>query len=204
MRYSPDHTIRTRHRILEQAGRLFRRHGYRGVGIEHIMRAARLTRGGFYGYFRSKVDLFAEVLQGEHGFVRLMRGRTGRDRATLAREARRIVRDYLHPAHRERVGRGCYFVSVATDVARAPRPARQAFEGQVLALAGEFERSLEGATPLDPRALAAMSLCVGGLTLARAVDDEAVATALLDAAREAAERALAAPPGGPRPAGLRE
>jgi TetR/AcrR family transcriptional repressor of nem operon len=192
MRYPADHPDRTRHRILEQAGRLFRRHGYRGVGIERIMAAARLTRGGFYGYFRSKADLFAEVLQGEHGFVRLMRTRTGRDRATLAREARRIVRDYLHPAHRDRVGRGCYFVSVATDVARSPRLARQAFEAQVRALVHEFERGLQDPSHLDARALAALSSCVGGLTLARAVDDEALAAALLDAARDAAERQLEA------------
>ena len=55
MRYSAEHKQRTRERILTQAARLFRRDGYQGVGIDSIMTGARLTRGGFYGHFRSKL-----------------------------------------------------------------------------------------------------------------------------------------------------
>jgi TetR/AcrR family transcriptional repressor of nem operon len=42
-----------RERIVVAAGRLLRRHGYDGVGIDDIMDAAELTRGGFSGDVRS-------------------------------------------------------------------------------------------------------------------------------------------------------
>ncbi len=48
-------------RILEAAGRLFREHGFDQVGVADVMRAAGLTHGGFYGHFKSKDDLIAQV-----------------------------------------------------------------------------------------------------------------------------------------------
>jgi len=190
MRYPEDHKDRVRERVQRAAGRLFRRHGYDGVGIDAIMSAARLTRGGFYGHFRSKAALFAEALAQEHDFVRLLRGRRGRTRDTLRREALRIVGDYLHPAHRDEVGRGCHLAALSADVARAGRPAQRAYEATVRALADELGRGLDRPQSLDPRALAAIALCVGGLSVARAVDDETLATAVLQAAERAAREQL--------------
>ena len=43
MRYRPEHKEQVRRRILTQAGRLFRRHGYEGVGIDAIMAAAEIA-----------------------------------------------------------------------------------------------------------------------------------------------------------------
>ena len=59
MGYSSDHKDRTRERVVTAAGRLFRRYGYNGVGIDEIMAAAGLTRGGFYAHLKSKRDRFA-------------------------------------------------------------------------------------------------------------------------------------------------
>lgn len=193
MRYTPEHKARVRRRIVEAAGRLFRRRGYAGVGIDDLMAAAKLTRGGFYGHFRSKAALFAEALAEEHGFVRLLRARRGRSRTALRREAERIVADYLHPHHRDEVGRGCYLAALSPDVARAGRPARRAYEAAVRALADELGRGLDAARPLDPRALTTIALCVGGLSVARAVDDDALAAAILRAAERAAHAQLERP-----------
>jgi len=190
MRYPPQHKARVRARILDAAGRLFRRRGYDAVAIDDVMAAARLTRGGFYGHFRSKRALFAEALGQEHGFVRLLRGRRGRTREALAAEAHRIVADYLHPDHRAEVGQGCYLAALGVEVARGARPARQAYEAAVRELAAELSRGLDDARPLDPRALASIALCIGGLTVARAVDDDALATAILRAAEDAAHAQL--------------
>jgi TetR/AcrR family transcriptional repressor of nem operon len=193
MRYPEQHKAATRRRIVAEAGRLFRRHGYDGVGIDDVMAAARLTRGGFYGYFRSKADLLAAVMADEHGFIRLLRARPGPGRAALARQALAIVADYLHPGHRERVGRGCHLAALSVDTARAPRPVRAAYAAKVRELAAEFARGLTRPSDPDPRALVAIALCLGGLTLARGVDDEALAATILDACRVAAGEQLARP-----------
>lgn len=190
MRYPTQHKQRMQQRILAQAGRLFRRRGYEGVGIDGVMGAAGLTRGGFYGYFRSKAELFAQVLAGEHDFVERMRARSGPGDDELVAQARELVRGYLHPDHREQVGRGCYLASVSADVARAPRAARRAYQEGLEELIAEFGRGLPDAKPRDARAIASVALCVGGLVLARAVDDDALSVAILDTCRERAEREL--------------
>ncbi len=190
MRYPPEHKERTRRRILREAARLFRRRGYHGVGIDGIMSAVGLTRGGFYGHFRSKAALFAEVLRGEHDFNRRMRARRSPDRAALTREAHEIVAGYLDPANRERVGRGCFLAALSPDVARAGGTARAAYAERLDELVGEFSRGLEDPQPRDPRALASVALCVGGLVLSRAVGEPRFADAISRACRDAVREQL--------------
>ena len=75
---SPGHSARIRTEIFQHAARLFRLRGYAGTNIDDIMLAAGLTRGAFYAHFRSKDDLFAEVIGAGHGLlVRLRAGLVG-------------------------------------------------------------------------------------------------------------------------------
>ena len=62
MKVSRAEVIQTRERILVSAARLFRKHGFDGVNVARIMKTAGLTHGAFYGYFKSKDDLIAQVL----------------------------------------------------------------------------------------------------------------------------------------------
>jgi len=161
-----------------------------GVGIDAIMAAAGLTRGGFYGYFRSKAELFAEVMRGEHDFNKRLQARGGKTPDELTRQALDVVAGYLHPDNRGRVGQGCTMASLSVDIARAGKRARRHHTAQLRALVAELERGLEDAHSPDPRALAAVALCVGGISLARALDDEALVQALLAACEAAAAEQL--------------
>jgi TetR/AcrR family transcriptional repressor of nem operon len=62
MKVSRAEVIQNRERILVSAAQLFRTHGFDGINIAQIMKAAGLTHGAFYGYFKSKSDLMAEML----------------------------------------------------------------------------------------------------------------------------------------------
>jgi AcrR family transcriptional regulator len=53
----------TRQRLLEAAERVFLRRGLRGSSVEEIAEEAGFTRGAFYSNFRSKDELFVELLQ---------------------------------------------------------------------------------------------------------------------------------------------
>jgi TetR/AcrR family transcriptional repressor of nem operon len=190
MRYRPEHKEMTRERIIDAAGELFRRHGYDGVGIDQIMSAARLTRGGFYGYFNSKSALFAQVIRAEHGFNAMLARRSGGTTAELGQQAQEIVEGYLHPDNRAEIGAGCSMASLSVDVARAGEPAQDAFSLKLRDLAAEFARGLDDAGELDARALTAMALCVGGAVLARAANDEDLVNRLSEACRAAVNREL--------------
>jgi AcrR family transcriptional regulator len=53
---------RTRARILEQAERLFREHGYVTTSLDQIAEAAGVTKGAIYGHFRSKEELLIAAI----------------------------------------------------------------------------------------------------------------------------------------------
>jgi TetR/AcrR family transcriptional regulator, transcriptional repressor for nem operon len=167
----------THQRILDAAGRLFRRNGIDGIGVDAVMKEAGLTHGGFYAHFASKEALAAEVAQTLlEGAAQAWDGisRTEDRDAAL----RRIVLHYLNP---ERVVSGlcCPLTSLGPDVAR--RPASQQ------AIGGALRGMLEALTRLMPgrrrqQAMTALSTMVGAVVLARLADDPALSRGFLDAA----------------------
>ena len=62
-RYGKEHKEATRRRIIEAAGRRFKRDGIDGSGdLRRSMADAGLTNGAFYAHFASKDDLVATVV----------------------------------------------------------------------------------------------------------------------------------------------
>src|ERR1700742_2695274 len=61
MRVSRAQAEDNRKRVVDVAGTEFRAHGFDGIGVADLMKAAGLTHGGFYGQFGSKHDLAREA-----------------------------------------------------------------------------------------------------------------------------------------------
>src|SRR5215510_4276226 len=61
MKVTREQAAANREKIVEVASILFRKHGFDGIGVADIMKAAGLTHGGFYGQFASKEELAAEA-----------------------------------------------------------------------------------------------------------------------------------------------
>src|SRR5207248_10782257 len=62
VRYGKQHKEATRRRIIEAAGRRFKRDGIDGSGLATLMADAGLTNGAFYSHFASKEDLVATAV----------------------------------------------------------------------------------------------------------------------------------------------
>jgi TetR/AcrR family acrAB operon transcriptional repressor len=58
MRRSKEDSLKTRQAILVAARKVFAKRGVSQTGMEHIARAAGVTRGAVYGHFRDKTALF--------------------------------------------------------------------------------------------------------------------------------------------------
>jgi len=183
MPLSKAHKQQTRERIVAAAATAFRTHGFEGVGIDAIMAAAGLTRGGFYAHFRSKEALFAEVLRLQPGLLRRLRERPGEDAGTLGEQGAKVMTDYLASEHLAEVGVGCSLVALSVDVARSSEDAQAALTASVTALLAELQR---GGCDSETAANS-LSLAVGALTLAKAVDDTVLGETLLRAASEQVE-----------------
>src|SRR5213593_163340 len=61
MRVSRIQAAENRQTVINAASRLFRSHGFDGIGLKDLMEGAGLTQGGFYKQFASKEDLAAQA-----------------------------------------------------------------------------------------------------------------------------------------------
>ena len=179
MRVSRQKAAENCQRIVEAAARLFRDEGFDGVGVDAIMKEAKLTHGGFYGHFASKDALMAEAMA--HA---LDRSTAWQQRLGSLAE---LVAGYLSDRHRADRANGCAVAALGADVARQRPALRKAVTGGG-APAGRphrlpAEARHAGRPPAArPRHLSGM---VGALMLARAIDDPALAREILTAARQA-------------------
>jgi TetR/AcrR family transcriptional repressor of nem operon len=173
MKVSREQVAENRRTILEAASRLFRQRGYEAVTVADVMRAAGLTHGGFYGYFKSKEDLIANALA-----EALSSAPPPGDLAAYAA-------GYLSSAHRDDLGGGCPFAALAAETVRQPAEARAAMTA---GLARQIERLSAGAAGADAAkkrraAIGAWAAMVGAMILARVSDDPALSDEVLDQTR---------------------
>jgi AcrR family transcriptional regulator len=193
MPYPPEHKSATRDRILRSARKLFNRRGFTDVTIDEIMSEAGLTRGGFYNHFGTKEELYAEAVT---QFIRndppeSWRTAGGEADSSRSALARMIVNAYLSREHFDDRDGSCPMVGLPSDTARSGKAVRAAFQQVLEMMVGAFEADLPAdSEPARERALAVAALCVGGMVLARAVDDESLSDQLRQAARSHAFRSL--------------
>jgi AcrR family transcriptional regulator len=162
---------------VDSARQLFNRHGFDAVSIKQIMAGAGLTHGGFYSYFGSKSDLYAEVLGcffTDPHWKNVWEGVSINPSRELGPQ---VVRAYLSRGHFDAAENACPMVALPTDVARQGVAAKQAFEtvfaAMVKLLAGGGKRA-----PRHTQAQAIAALCVGGMVVARAMVNRSAADAL--------------------------
>jgi len=162
MKVSREQVAENRQKILDAASRLFRAQGFDAVTVVDVMKAAGLTHGGFYGYFKSKDDLIAQTLT--HVAAQGMRADT---------DLARYAASYLSPAHRDDVAGGCPIAALGAETVRQTPEARAAMaEG----LQKQIERFAAGAPQADAAtvrrtAIGSYAAMVGAVILARLAQD---------------------------------
>jgi TetR/AcrR family transcriptional repressor of nem operon len=211
LKVSKQQAAANRERILTEAAKMIRERGIAGSGVDALAGAAGLTHGSLYSQFGSKDRLAAEALSHALGASATKLVRYG----TLAD----YVDEYLSEGHRARLGDGCPLAALASEMPRQNAPARDAFTAGVTAMVGRLTR-LVAARP-DPdrpdpdrpdpdrpdpdrpdseaEALAIAATLVGGLILARGVNDAGLSDRILAASRAALLPAEGGRQGGPRP-----
>jgi TetR/AcrR family transcriptional regulator, transcriptional repressor for nem operon len=190
MPYPAGHRSKVRKNIIQSARRLFNRHGFENVSLKQIMAGANLTPGGFYTYFHSKSDLYADVLgcfftdpewkscwEGVH--VDLSSTEVGPQ----------VVRAYLSRQHFDDVENSCPMVALPSDVARSGPKVKRAYKNVFKAMVSILERSLRGhSRPRHAQARAIAALCIGGMVVARSTIDRDLADELRAACMSTALR----------------
>ncbi len=188
MPYPAGHREQARKRIVESARRLFNQNGFEGVSVDAIMAGAGLTRGGFYSYFESKSELYAEALA---CFFTDPNWKSRWDGVHVdlasADAGPQIVRAYLSRQHFEDIENSCPMIALPSDVARSDDRVKAAFENVFKAMVALLGRDARNATlSREDSAMAIAALCIGGMVVARSLNDRSLGDRLRSAATNVA------------------
>ncbi len=182
MRVNRAQAAENRQNVINTASRLFREHGFDGIGLKDLMKGAGLTQGAFYKQFVSKEDLAAQASK------RALESISGRWSAAAEGNPKNplgaVVALYLSMGHREQRGAGCPLVALGSDAARQGADVKASFEVGIRKYLEMLEEWVGGASGEDSadRAMATFSTMVGALMLSRAVNNKRLAKRLLQAA----------------------
>ncbi|MFE2432181.1 TetR family transcriptional regulator [Streptomyces sp. NPDC059373] len=178
-RYGKEHKQATRQRIIETAGRRFKKDGIDGSGISTLMADAGLTNGAFYAHFESKDDLVAAAVADQ---LRTQYANVIEQAAPGIAGLEQIVRWYLSPQHRDSPDDGCPSAALLDEIGRCADETKQAYTDGVLAVIDGIAARL---APADPRSvrtktLSVYAMMVGTLQLSRALADRRLSDELLE------------------------
>lgn len=172
MRYPPKETAAKHEQIVKEASRLFRERGFENVSVAEVMKAAGLTHGAFYAHFSSKEELeAAAIAYGQKvSLERMRRGNSGNSKDSFTDL-------YLSRWHRDNPGDGCTMAALGQEVARSTPELKAAFEQGL-------ENMLSAKRGDRKKAISWVAAMVGGLVLARAVQDPQLSNEILDSVRQ--------------------
>jgi TetR/AcrR family transcriptional regulator, transcriptional repressor for nem operon len=186
MRVSRAQAAENRETVINVASRLFREHGFDGIGLKDLMEGAGLTQGAFYKQFASKEDLAAQASR------RAVESVSSRWSAAAAANPKdplsAVVATFLSTDHREERMDGCPIVALGSDAARQGSDVKASFEAGIreyLELLDRWVGEVDGEEP-SGKAMAILSTMVGAMLLSRAVNDKRLSKQLLQAAAKSA------------------
>jgi TetR/AcrR family transcriptional repressor of nem operon len=175
MRKSRNEAAQTRRRIVEAASYGFRKCRIVATGLNDLMKAAGLTRGGFYKHFTSKDQLVAEATTGAPDAA--LEGLPVHPTIDAA------VAAYLSTRHRDNPASGCPLAALGSELSRSDREAREAATGGFGRLV-EFVAGQAGTSHARWRALVAAATMIGAVTMSRMMTDPELSAEILRAAEK--------------------
>jgi TetR/AcrR family transcriptional repressor of nem operon len=184
MRVSRVQAEKNRETVIEVASRLFREHGFDGIGLKDLMEGAGLTQGGFYKQFASKDDLAAQASR--RALESASRRWSAAAEANPEDPLGAVVEFYLSTGHRAERMDGCPVVALGSDAARQGADVKASFEAGIreyLKMLGGWIGEADDEVP-NARAMVVLSTMAGAVLLSRAVNDDQLSKRFLQAAAE--------------------
>jgi TetR/AcrR family transcriptional repressor of nem operon len=173
MRYEPEHKTQTRDRIVRNTAHKLRAEGLNGPGIASVMKASGLTVGGFYKYFRSKDELFAEAIA--QAFSDSEKVYSSLQNVPREDRWKEVVRLYLCPEHCDHPDTGCPVAALAPEIARTKLTVRKRISGLMKERAERWVAFMPGATAPERERnfFVIFSAMAGAVSIARLLTEPA-------------------------------
>ncbi len=179
----------TRQKVIAAAGRGFRSHGYAGIGVDGLAKAAGVTSGAFYSHFGSKDAAFDVALAA--GLDEVIESIPTYQKEHGTDWVKAFAEYYLGKRHRGDLECGCAMATLTPEVVRANPKVHAVFEKKMTQIADLVSRGLAGSSDEDrrARAWAMLGVLIGGINVARAMEGAKVANEVANATIAAAIKA---------------
>lgn len=172
MRYKVGKKEETHTKMLSAAGETFRQYGFSGIGVDGLTKAAGVTSGAFYKHFSSKNDAFSEVLA--LGLDEVIEAITEFKTKYGRVWWKEFAVFYVGERRLCDLGQSCSLQSLSGEVMRSETPTKQVFERKL-------EKIIEATGDDFDIALNNLATLIGGVTLARSVDNPELANKIANA-----------------------
>jgi len=189
MPLSQEHKKRSRKKILDSAVKLFADRGFNSVSIDEVMNNAEMTRGAFYGHFSSKSELYKESISNAAINTNLAKQKP--EGIENQEWINRLLDGYLSKDHINLKGDPCPIAFLSLDATVKETDVRDAytttFKNMNKRIAG-FTESYS--TCSENQILAVTAMMVGGVAIARTLNDEEMKNKLLESCKEISKKML--------------
>jgi len=170
MAWHKQHKVNSKDKILASAAALFTRHGFEKVSINQVMASAKMTRGAFYSHFESKSDLYAQAIIKAAVLAKQQQLEQCSD------DLRTMSLTYLSAEHRdEKLENLCPLAFLVTDINQQDEVVKNTYTK----IFKGFIEQTQSLTQSKSAALQSAALLIGGLALAKAINDHALSDDLL-------------------------
>ena len=171
MPLSQEHKKRSRKKILDSAVDLFTARGFNNVSIDDVMNNAKLTRGAFYAHFSSKAELYKESILNAAINTNLAKQKP--ENIGNQEWINKLIDGYLSKDHVNRERAPCPIAFLSTDVAVEEPEVRDAYTTTFINMnrrISSYTKSYSSCS--ETQILAVIAMMVGGVAIARALNDE--------------------------------
>ncbi len=182
----------THERMLDAASQSFKAHGFAGIGVDGIAKAAGVTSGAFYAHLGSKNAAFEAILikglEDVIAAIPVFQRQHGPDWVKAFAEY------YLGQPHRSDLACGCAMAALTPEVIRADHELKMVYQDKMSKIAGLMANGLADGSlsQRQARAWAMLSTLIGGLNIIRAMASEDLADNLAHSIKTAAISAAGA------------
>lgn len=174
MRVSQEAKAQIKEKILVEALASLKVWGQSAAPVDKIMKQLGLTSGALYSHFKSKDDLFAQVILRE--LQRLIDLHSQQHKKYGTQTATKFIEYYLDERHIDGVERGCMFVALGADIHRLKPSVRGLIEAKMELMFAAISEGLPHRRKVDrlKHAKFIFSSMVGALVMARAMKNDLV------------------------------
>jgi len=167
MRYKPGQKKQTHDKIVDAAGRSFRKNGFAGIGVDGLAKEAGVTSGAFYKHFKSKKAAFESAVV--EGLQEVQEGISHLEAEHGENWWQAFADLYVNDRRTCDPQFSCGLQSLTSEVARSDDNLKSVYEAELLKIAHLADG--DKSENINDETWQKLAILVGGVTLARAVED---------------------------------